>query len=976
MTRLSLGQAIRTALEQRYWMAAAAAVPALMSGAQSAYAQTAADNTADQKSQSLETIVVTGSNIRRVDIETANPVVTIDKAAIQQSGKLTLGDLVQDLPAVTGPVTNPRVNNSGGTGASTISLRGLGSTRTLTLVNGHRYFYGDVNAIPADAIERIEVLTDGASSVYGSDAVGGVVNFILLINYQGAEFSADYGISDRDDGQRQGYHFIFGQTTDKGSIMAGVDFNMFESVLSSNRDFSKNAIYYYYGAAHVSGGSSRTPTGYIQLPTNLKSQFGGCSTVTLKTLGSTSSPAPTFNDFRCYSAATDNYNFQAHGNVNLTPQERSNAFVVGNYKLTDNIETYLEFFHNKTQSATSLASQPIDSSGSPLVISAQSYYNPFGVDFSNTANRFKTRSVGNGNRIGNFSTTVDQFTGGFKGTFGDSSWQWNAYFNYSHWNQLNHTSGYINLNKLNTGLGPSYRDATGNILCGTDPALGGSGPVAGCTPVNLFNVTDPATVAALNNASGNTFTNLVYVERSVVAEVNGNLWDLPAGAMQLAAGASYRKQFGQTIADAAEVPDAAGVCDIGTGCVSPISGGFNVKEAYAELLIPILKDVPFATALNLTVGDRYSRYSNFGSTNNTKAAIEYRPIEDLLLRGTVSKVFRAPTITDLYQGATSDAPQAIDPCFGLHGTNAACQHVPGDGSFAPLPGQTSQINGVQSGSVAAGFPLGPEQGKSFDYGFVYDPHWIPGLSVSIDLWRVYLNNQIARVFAQNVLNLCYFSNGGPYCQYIHRTPTGLSQGQIDYVQEPKANLGRLDAKGADLAIRYRLPETGIGNFAVNFQTTYLDRFADDPTPGVPGDFTQEYAGHYATGASAIPYANYSRWKALVVLNWNMGPWSAAWTSKYISGFNVGYANLNYNESACRSNLPPGCELHYGGSVYHNITGGYNIEPLNTRVDIGIDNLSDKQPPVVYQNNALNGNTDPNTFDTVGRFYWARVTVKF
>ena len=140
MTRLSLGQAIRTALEQRYLTAATAVVPALLAGAQVAYAQTAADNAADQKSQSLETIVVTGSNIRRVDIETANPVVTIDKAAIQQSGKLTLGGLVQDLPAVTGPVTNPRVNNGGGTGASTISLRGLGSTRTLILVNGHRYF--------------------------------------------------------------------------------------------------------------------------------------------------------------------------------------------------------------------------------------------------------------------------------------------------------------------------------------------------------------------------------------------------------------------------------------------------------------------------------------------------------------------------------------------------------------------------------------------------------------------------------------------------------------------------------------------------------------------------------------------------------------------------------------------------------------------------------------------------------------------
>ena len=933
-----------------------------------AQAQTAADNTTDQKSQSLETIVVTGSNIRRVDIETANPIVTIDKAAIQQSGKLTLGDLVQDLPAVTGPVTNPRVNNGGGTGFSSISLRGLGSARTLILVDGHRYLYGDVNAIPADAIERIEVLTDGASSVYGSDAVGGVVNFILRSNYQGAEFSADYGISDRDDGQRQGYHFIFGQTTDKGSIMAGVDYNKFDSVLAANREFSKNAIYYYYGAAHTAGGSSRTPTGNIQLPANLVGQFNcpkGGDRVTLKNLGSAGT---SLSDYKCYTPA-DGYNFQAHGNLELTPQERSNAFVVGNYKLTDSIETYLEFFHNKTQSASQIAPQPIDTSGSPLVISALSYYNPFGVDFADGSNQLKTRSVGNGNRIGNNSTTVDQFTAGFKGTVGDTSWQWNAYFNYGHFNQLNHTSGFINLKKLGDGLGPSFLNAQGVVQCGTasNPI-----PFTDCTPVNFFAITDPNTVAALNNASGNTFTNIVYVERSGVAEVNGNLFDLPAGTVQLAGGVSYRKQFGQTIPDAIEVPDAALICDIGTGCVSAVSGGYNVKEAYAEALIPILKDVPFANALNLTIGDRYSKYSIFGSTNNTKFAIEYRPIEDLLLRGTVSSVFRAPTISDLYQGSTSSAPQAVDPCFGLVGTNAACVGVPGDGSFKKVPGSVSQINGALSGSVAAGIDLGPEQGKSFDYGFVYDPHWLPGLSLSIDLWRVYLNNEISRVTAQDALNLCFQANGGPFCGLIHRNASGPSAGQLSFVQEPKANLGRLDAKGADLALRYRLPETGIGNFAINFQTTYLDRYADDPAPGFAGDFAHEYAGHYSSPLGA----NFSRWKALSTLNWNLGPFSAAWTAKYIGKYTVGYANEAYGQSACLLESPPGCELKYGASVYHNVTAGYNIEPLNTRVDVGIDNLSDKQPAIIYLNNTVNGNVDANTFDTIGRFYWARVTVKF
>ena len=960
MSTTLLRESIRHAL-RNYGLAGASV--ALGCVAAPAMAQDAPGN--DQKSQSLETIVVTGSNIRRVDIETANPVVTIDKATIQASGKLTLGDLVQDLPSVTGPVMNPRVNNGGGTGASTISLRGLGSTRTLVLVNGHRVNNNDANSIPANAIERVEVLTDGASSVYGSDAVAGVVNFILRSNYQGAEFSADYGISDRDDGQRQGYHFLFGQTTDKGSIMAGVDYNKFDSVLASNRKFSHDAVYYYYGAGHATG-SSRTPTNQVQLPANLKAQFG-CSTVTLKALGSVSVP-PTLSDYRCYKG-TDAFNFQAVGNVELTPQERTSGFVIGNYKLTDSIEVYLEFFHNKTQSASSIAPQPIDTLGSPLVVSAQSYYNPFGVDFSNDAFRLKTRSVGNGNRIGNNSTITDQVTTGFKGTFGDTSWQWNAYFNYGHFSQLNHTSGFINLAKVGAGIGPSFLDpASGQVVCGTPGNI-----ITGCQPINYFNVLDPNTVAAFNTASGNTFTQFVGWQKSEVAEINGTLFELPAGSVQLAAGVDHAKFFSATIPDAIEVPDPNNdfICDIGTGCVSALSGSYSVKEIYAEMLIPILKEVPFAYALNLTVGDRYSKYSNFGSTNNPKIALEWRPIEDLLLRGTVSSVFRAPTVTDIFAGAGSSAPQAVDPCYDFVGSNAAC--APGV-VIHKLEGQTSQINGINSGSQVAGVQLQPENGKSFDMGFVYDPHWVPGLSVSVDLWRIYLENQITRITAQEALTLCFLQNGGPTCGLITRTVGGPSNGQINFVRQPKGNLGRLDVKGVDFGTHYRIPETPLGNFAINFQSTYLDRYADDPAPGLPGDFTQEYAGHYSTGASAISNANFSRWKALASLNWNLGPWSAAWTVKYIGKFTVGHANLLYGESA--DSVVPGTELKYGATVYHNLTAGYNIEPLNTRVDVGVDNLSDKQPAMLFQNNVLNGNVDPNTFDTIGRFFWGRVTVKF
>src|SRR5690348_6282901 len=243
LLRESIRRAIRAPHSGRApsGIASLAALAAIGLSSHAALAQDAQD----QDSQKLETITVTGSNIRRVDIETSNPVITIDRAAIQKTGKLTLGDLVQQLPAVTGPNINPQINNAGGTGASSIGLRGLGSARTLVLSNGHRDLSANLNDIPANMVERIEVLTDGASSVYGSDAVAGVVNFILRSDYQGAEFSTTYGISDKDDGESKGYNFTFGQTSDKGSIMAGINYNKTEQVLAGHRDFSKNSVSLY-----------------------------------------------------------------------------------------------------------------------------------------------------------------------------------------------------------------------------------------------------------------------------------------------------------------------------------------------------------------------------------------------------------------------------------------------------------------------------------------------------------------------------------------------------------------------------------------------------------------------------------------------------------------------------------------------------------------------------------------------------------
>jgi len=909
-------------------------------------------------------VAFTGAHIRRADGDAAANGISIERAAIVRSGKLTLGELLQELPAIGGTLTNPRVNIGGGTGVATLSLHALGAARTLLLVDGERVLSDDVNAIPAAAVERIEVLREGAAAAYGSDAVAGVVNVILRRDYQGAEFTAQSGISDRGDGRRRGYQFVFGQHTERGSILAGVDYNQFDAVLASSRAFSRNALYFYYGAGHALT-SSKTPTGQVQLPPNLAAVFG-CQRVTLRQLGLSGSA---LGDYKCYTPA-DGYNFQGNGNVDLTPQERSNAFLTGSYRLSDEVQTHLALYHDKTNAAAWLPPQAFDTLLGRLAISADSYYNPFGVDLGNIGYRFKTRTIGNGNRVSTNSTQNDQLSAGFDGGFGDD-WHWNLRFDYGHSARLAHTSGYVDPIKLGAAVGPSYLDASGHVVCGT-PA---SGPIADCTPVNLFDIVDPATIAALALTSNDTFTNVIGLQRSVAADVEGSLIELPAGALRLAAGLEHRKQSLRTVRDATAVADVNGNCDAGSGCVPSLDGAYSVREAYVEAFVPLLKDLAFARALNLTIAERASDYSSFGSTNNARVSLEWRPQDELLLRAAAAQVFRAPSITELYRGAQLDFPIYADPCFGVTTPNAACQYLP-PGGLRTYPFPTVIAPAQQSGARIAGTPIGAEHGKTFNYGLHYAPSVLAGLSVDVDIWRVHIDDALRLVNAQQVLSSCFFHNGGPYCAAIHRFPSGPAQGFLDYVAEPFGNLGRIDAHGADLSTHYALPETRAGSFAIDLQTSYLGRLADDALPGLPSDLVRQYAGHYTTSASPVPNANFTRWRALVTLDWNRGPWHAAWTTRYVGKFTVGYSNPNYNESACQSFSPAGCELKFGATVYHNLNAGYALERFNARIDLGIDNVFDKQPPVLFLNNAPNGNTDVNAFDTVGRLYWARLSLKF
>ena len=959
-----------------------------------AYAQNATPQ--NQKLQTLQTIVVTGSHIRRVDLETSNPVVAVTSQQIQATGKQTLGDIVQNLPVITGGVENPNVNNGGGSGSTNVGLRGLGASRTLILVDGQRLvgFQGivDLNFIPVSAVERIEVLTDGASAVYGSDAIGGVINIILKSNYQGAQFQANYGISDHDDAERKGASFIFGQTSDKGSILAGVEYQKFGELLESQRKFSNFALSIstssgsgvcsplsgHAGFFVCPGGSSSAPRDRIR--------FSG-QDLSLNQSAATAGTSPTTpGDYHTFVSSLDKYNYAAV-NLLMTPQERTNAFFKGVYHLTDSIDFTATYLHQKTVSEAQLA-PPVFGTNTGVTIAANSYYNPFGVEFTpSNGNTFQTRLFPVGDRIFHSATTKDQLDIGLKGNlnlFGQD-WTWDLGYNYGHASRVSTDIGFPDQSILMSGMGPSFLDpATGQVECGTPGNV-----IPNCTPFDPFNQFNPNTQAVEQASASPSMVNTWYDTRTYHADISGGVFNLPAGTVQLAAGVSYRKEYtdntvGPKLLIENQPPYS---CPLGSACASHLQGGFNVKEAYAELFIPVLKDLPFVRSLNVTLGDRYSKYNTVGSTNNWKVAFEYKPIDDLMLRGTVTSVFRAPSIAQLFGSPVSSAPfLSYDPCDGFTGAPAgsgpaiACQNVPTDGSFKDFYVATHlQSGAIDGGSHFFGINLKPESGKTFDFGAVYSPHYVPGLSMSADIWRVYLNNTITAVGIQTSLIECYDGVLSFCPNVLPRDPTG----QPLVWKQPTQNLGRIDMKGVDFQANYKLPQFSFGQFDVGLQGTYMKQAKFNTAPGFPGSLVLNGVGMMGTFGSALgstcPFPAgglcfFPRIRATGTLGWQLGSWNAQWTMRYISKFKGGSADPS--QLASMAAPTPGIVFNYGATVYNNLTVGYNIEPLNTRIDVGVDNVFDKQPPLLYANNSLNANTDPEDFDVIGRYYWGRVTVKF
>lgn len=932
---------------------------------------------AQEPVKTIDSIQVTGTRIKRVDAETASPVHQIGREAIERSGALTIGDFLQDIPAVAGAGLNPAVNNGGGNGAATVSLRGLGEERTLLLVNGRRVVNRDINAIPMAMVASVEVLKDGASAIYGSDAVGGVVNFILKSNYDGAQARLDWGVSSRGDGERQGASAVWGVSGERGNLIVSANYAKQSEVRAADRDYSYYALSLgsEFSTDVVRLGSSTGVTGrYNLVPTDAAGDpldpvasaaltaYYGCDSVT-RIPGRSGNGA---DDFRCFDLARDAYNYQAAGNLQLTPQERTGVFVTGNMDLGGGVTAYIDAFGNHTRSAAQIAPLPFDGRSDGVTLSRDSQYNPFGVDIQDLRLRLERL----GNRRFEYATDVSQVNAGLSGGFGDSGWSWDAAVSYGRITQDNRNLGYLDFDALAAALGPS-RDG----VCYTDGGFGT--PVPGCVPVDFIGAFDPGSAAgqaqleALQAMSLDVRHRQRETLKGFQANISGELAEIANGSVLAAFGVEYRQEALRFDPFAAAVVDpAAGyTCGVSSDlCTAPTRGSYHVTEAYAETLAPVGAEV------NLILGLRWSDYSTFGDTLNGKLGVEWRPNGQWLLRGTYAQVFRAPGIRDLFGGDTASADTFNDPCNGIQQTgggvslNPACANIVADGSYSQ---SDTQLNAIKGGTA----DLDPEQGTVTTFGFLYEPNWLEGASASVDFWRMRLDDAIGSYGSQNILNDCFNSSAAdpsPLCALFSRR----ADGSIERLFDRRANKGRIETAGVDFGLAFRREDTdGQGEWRAGFDATYIDRH--DVTVIYQGEVLRRMrnAGTFLSVENGGE-GNFSRWRAAAELGWRRGAWDLSWNLRHVGAFRVG--SLDPQGPCANRGLPPGspgCQFRVGAVSTHNLQAAYRVGDAAT-LRIGVDNAGDKQPPLIYQNNTVNGNTDERTFDTVGRYYWTSLSVDF
>jgi len=918
-----------------------------------------------EASVKLEKVQVTGSRIKTAESSTAQPVISLSRKDIEKTGYTQLSDVLRALSVSAPSVTNTAALSS--SGESEIDLRNLGSQRTLVLVNGRRWVNGvgrsgindavDLTTIPLAIVDRVEVLKDGAAAVYGSDAIAGVVNVITKKQFDGIQLDAQYGQFSQVDGADQSYSATVGTVGERSSVYANLSYTTVDPILESDRKLTQTST---FGFPNVNryGASSTLPTGryFVDGQTGSRTLIDGRQ-------------GTTADDFRAFNARTDGASTQQFSYLQ-TPRQVVSFFSGLNYKLLDNVALTGEFLYNNRRSSQNIAPTPLvigpavaAGSAGEIVVAQDNIYNPFGEAIGDTGTEgLQRRLVEGGPR--RFFQDINTFHIGL-GLEGDFNFlardfNWDTGFIYSRNSNQAVSTGQGNLERIARAVG-SPTNCTGSE----------SVP---CVPLNLFGPTGSVTQDMLNYIYAPLTGSQEQQVRGWTANLSFPLATLPAGDMAFATGVEYRVESGS------DTPDSLEVQAVSTGNNrAPTKGSYSLKEMYGELRLPVLADLPYIYRLDLTGATRYSSYEIQGNTSSvtkSKAGIELRPIQDLLLRGSYAESFRAPSINQLFGGGSDNYDFFSDPCSTdrfaeLDSTQQArctSQGVTAGGYVQANP-QIRISSGAGNSSVK------PEEAKSLLYGFVYSPSYVPGFTTTVDFYKYDITNNITTLGGETITNGCILNGNQEYCDQLTRNPGG----SIKTLKDAFVNQGSLTTSGIDARFDYLLPslfDNRFGRYTVTLDATYLTKYNVDTDDG---QGTVEKDAGRGSGTGAFP-----RWKGAVDLGWKLSDFTANYRVRYIDGMQEDCGKLQLRtpereQVGCFMDVNPLGVAQYqhniGPMVYNDVQFGYNLRAYKLQITSGVRNIFDRNPPVSYSSSAVGGFA-PFTYDIPGVSYYAKLKYSF
>lgn len=920
----------------------------------------------------LEEIVVTGTRVRSPGLVSSSPISSVDDFEIGLRQPVTVEEFVRTL-SVAIPASGPGTNN-GSPGAATIDLRGLGSNRNLVLVNGRRVtpfnLGGSVNTdnIPVALIERVDLVTGGASAVYGADAITGVFNFILRQDFEGMDFSSSYGVSDEGDGDRFRADLTFGANTSdgRGNVTMSVGYVKTDPVLQGDRSFGEETFNSVTGNPFGSGAA-------VPVVTNSPGILGGAFQLN-----------PATGE---YEPGFTPYNFNPL-NLYQTPIERTQFTALARYEVAPFAEAYAEMFYTNSTVETNLA--PSASFGAARFVPIG---NPFipeparqqlcaGLEVDPEAcvvgnlEEFRIplsrRFVEFGPRINIFDNEFFQYNVGVRGDI-NPSWGYDVSWSRGESQQTLTRIQWGSNSKLQQALRATV-DAQGNPVC-IDPS-------GGCVPINLWAPEGGITQEMLDFIDLNAILGEKVVQEVGSVMFNGDLGgfrsplarDNPIG---VAFGFEHRRTSAATSSDSAS---QVGGEVLGTGAPRPDRGGsFKLNELYAEAIVPLITNAPGINSLTLDTGIRHTEFSTTSSDNyrSWKAGLSWEPNNDLLFRTMFQRATRAPNVNELFAPlVTGLSNLESDPCAGdgLDPANAAtpgtlenlCVQTGVNPDFIGLVPQplSAQINATSGGNPA----LGPEVGSTFTIGGVWQSEIGGGLTVTADYWRIKVSDAVSSPSTDDIVGDCYDPAANPgfdfvgACANIDRSPTdgGLSsEGQG--IITASSNLGEFKTDGIDLGVLYgfNFDNPSMGRLDFNLNLTRTLTFEQQPTPA---SVRRDCLGKFSTACSRL----IPKMKGNLRTTWSLADYAVSLNWRYLSSMTAENEIFPAFQNISAHNL-------------FDLTGSWDVTD-NVGLTLTINNLLDKDAPFVgntVSTSAVNsGNTFPQVYDAIGRFYTLGVRVNF